>query len=251
MKKISLLITIGMIMIGGCASISPDKMKDNLKYYSVEDKETKPVVFILPGSGGGHGGRSYSWARWFSSLGIASVMIDSAKVRGRRQLFGINYGGDLSPALEVVSENSNIDSKHYAVIGFSRGGTAALESASYLKESQPKPDFIFSLYPGDKGLCPNSHEEPTKVLVFYGEKDSWGTYQGNRNACKRMANWHDNTTFYLLKNAKHGYDGTWNGKWNCCGGRTFENAHNKKALEKTRALIFEVISKKWKIEKNK
>jgi dienelactone hydrolase len=249
MKKISLLIIMGSIMMGGCASISPDKMKSNLTYYSVGDEEIKPVVFILPGSGGRHGEQSYSWATWFSSLGIMSVMIESARVRGIKRLFGVNYGGDISPALEVASENPNIDSTRYAVIGFSRGGTAALESASYLKENQPKPDFIFSLYPGDMGLCPNSHEEPTKVFIFYGEKDGWGSYQGNRNACKSMASWHDNTTFYLLKNAKHGYDGLWAGRWSCCGGKTFENAHNKEALEKTRAVIFEALSKKWRVEK--
>jgi dienelactone hydrolase len=245
MIKIPLLAVLSTLIIGGCASISPDKMNDSLKYYSVDEKETKPVVFILPGSGG-H--LEYSWASWFSSLGIASVLIDSARVRGKNQLFGVNYGGDLSPALEVASENPNINTNHYAVIGFSRGGTAALESGAYLKKNQPKPDFIFSLYPADEGVCPNSHDESTKVLVFYGEKDSWGTYQGNRSACKRMARSHDNTTFYSFKDAKHGYDGTWNGEWSCCGGRIFENAHNKEALDKTRALIFEELNKKWKIK---
>jgi hypothetical protein len=61
MKKISLLNIMGSIVMGGCASISPDKMKNNLAYYSVGDEEIKPVVFILPGSGGGHGKQSYSW----------------------------------------------------------------------------------------------------------------------------------------------------------------------------------------------
>ena len=154
----------------------------------------------------------------------------------------------MAPALEVAKKNPALNLSQYAVMGFSRGGTAALESGTYLNKNIPKPDFIFALYPGDKSECPNSHEKGTEVFVFYGELDDWGTYQGNRDACRNMASWKDNASFYMLDNAHHGYDGSWKGTWNCCG-ETFTSAPNKKAVEKTQQIILEAIQNKWNLKK--
>lgn len=109
-----------------------------------------PVVFFLRGSNGTNT-KARLWAEWYARYGIASVMIDSAGVRGMKRLFGIDYEADLAPAQEAVQSNPLLDFSRYAVMGFSRGGTAALDSGTFLLSAQPKPDFVFALYPGDSG----------------------------------------------------------------------------------------------------
>ena len=203
-----------------------------------------PVVFFLQGSNGTNT-QARLWAEWYAQYGIASVMIDSAGVRGMKRLFGIDYEADLAPALEAVQGNPHLDFSRYAVMGFSRGGTAALDSGTFLLSTQPKPDFVFALYPGDSGQCRNKYKDPTKVFVFYGALDDWGDYMGTRNACSRMPGIYGNASFHLLKDAHHGYDGTWAGKWQCCGNRTFTSEPNPEALQYTRDLILKEIQEKW------
>ena len=232
----------------GLASTLPEQMKDYVAENIPTNTEKPPVVFFLQGSNGTNS-LANEWAKWFEEHGVASIIIDSAGVRDSNSLFGIDYGSDLSIALDITQKNSKLDLSHYAVMGFSRGGTEAIKSGIYLNENQPKPNFIFALYPGHNSKCPSFPGNETKVFVFYGELDDWGTYMGNRDACKNMAAENENTSFYLLEGAHHGYDGSWNGTWNCCGGKTFKSASNKNALEKTRQVILEAIQDKWNLKK--
>jgi dienelactone hydrolase len=205
-----------------------------------------PVLFFLQGSDGKNA-QALDWASWAAQFGVASVLIDSARVRGMKNLFDVDYGSDVAAALDVVSSNPQLDLTRFAVMGFSRGGTAALESAAYHKPTQPKPDFIFALYQGESGQCSSKYTEPTKVLVFYGDQDDWGDYRGTRTACSKLPLVSSNASFHLLKNAHHGYDGYWGGKWQCCGNRTFTSEPNAEALETTRTVITQEIRKKWKL----
>ncbi len=244
-KYLFSVLIIGLILTG-CSKVSPEVMKESIYTVTPDEKKKSPVVFFFQGSGGSNG-RAYDWSSWFEKHGVASVIIDNARVRNMKRLYGINYGSDLSVALDVVKDNPELDLSRYALMGFSRGGTAALEAANFLTKEQPEADLVFSLYPGDSKGCPNSHDEDTNVMVFYGELDDWGSYKGIRNTCKSMTTWSDSSSFHLLKDAHHGYDGSWSGKWSCCGGRTFTSEPNTKATEETRKLILAAMKKKWNL----
>ncbi len=224
-----------------------DDVEDIILNHDRRSPNGLPVVFFLPGAGGDiEQGRT--WAKWFSKQGVASVLIDSAGIRGLKNLFDVNYGKDLARALLTVSSNPNLDLTRYAVMGFSKGGTAALESNKYLKNNQQIPDFIFSLYPGWGGKCPNRYKkENSSVFVFYGELDGVGSYRGTRDTCKRMASKYENTHYYGFDGVNHGYDGDWEGDWTCCGGKTFTNEHNSDALKRTQDIILENINRTWKV----
>lgn len=245
------LSLFALLFFAACTSVNNEpasQVSSNehfiVKPSSKEDNSKSPVVFFLQSSAGNNI-TSEKWARWFANHGVASVFIDSAKIRNRKNLFGVSYGRDISLALDSVKSNPHIDLTRYAIMGFSRGGTGALQSKKFLKTDHHEPDFIFSLYPGDQGKCPNSYSENTKVFVFYGALDNWGTYQNTREACKRMANRFENTSYISLENAHHGYDADWTGTWKCCGGRTFNNRPNATALEETRSIILKAIEEKW------
>ncbi len=205
-----------------------------------------PVVLFLQGTGGGNINGEL-WTGWFNSLGVATVLIDNAKARGRNELWDVpsyTESRDITAALEILKDDARLDLNRYAIMGFSKGGTAAMESGDYLKTGQPRPQFVFSLYPGNNGQCPNPYSEPVKVMVFYGDQDDWGTFQGNRDACKRMAQSRPNTSFHLLAGAHHGYDGMVNVNWSCCG-QAFVAKSSAKATEETRQIILEAIRPTW------
>jgi len=250
MKIVNYSITLLIIFVlSGCNGIKPEIMKNHLTVKIPNDNQEKhPVVFFFQSSGGSNT-LAHKWAEWFEQYGIVSVLIDNAGVRNLDKLYGVNdTGNDLSPAFEVLKNNPKLDLNHYAVMGFSIGGTASLHSASSLSSKQTKPDFVFSFYPGNSKGCPNSHDEKTRVHVFYGELDDWGTYKNIRNSCKSMTDWNDNATFHLLKNAHHGYDGDWSGNFDCCGN-TFAIEPNEKALDKTKEIILKAMKEKWNIKK--
>ena len=247
MKRIVwILVVAASYILSGCAGIDPKLMGKYLDVQQADDNKKTPVVLLFQGSAA-TSDRPYAWASWFLRHGVSAVLIRSASVRNRRDLYGIHYGSDLAPALIALENYPNLDLERYAVMGFSRGGTAALESAASLSKEQPKPSFVFSLYPGSNGSCPNRHAESTEIHVFYGDLDDWGTYRGHRDACKAMTSWSSNATFHLFKNVHHGYDGNGSVRWICCGGRTFTNAPDEEARDRTRKIILDAIRERWEI----
>ena len=244
------------LSLANCSSkveiASPEKAKQFFQVAPLPNDSSKnpdkkyPVVFFFQGSGGKNN-RAWQWARWFARHGVASVFIDSAGIRGRDKLYGVNYGRDLAPALDAVKDNPRLNLANYAVMGFSRGGTAALESGTYLKSRHSIPDFIFALYPGALNHCPNTYGERVRTYVFYGDLDEWGNYKGTRQSCRKMTDRYANSSFIALKGAHHGYDGGSAGSFKCCGGNTFKYAPNPKALARTKSIILKAIRAEWRV----
>ncbi|GAB6073751.1 dienelactone hydrolase family protein [Nautilia lithotrophica] len=236
---LSILITI---ILTGCFGIKPEQMEEYTYVEYPEFNSSKyPVVFFFPNSSGSNN-NGFDWCQWYEKYGFACVFINSKAVRHTKNLMKTDYARDLSVVLDVVKKDKKLDLNNYIVMGFSKGGTMAMKSGSYLRKDQPKPKLVFALYPGGFEGCPNSYEKPTEVFIFYGDKDEWGAYRGIRENCKDTANQYKNVYFYLLKNAHHGYDGSWAGGFNCCGG-FFKTEPNEKALEKTREIILEQLKK--------
>lgn len=205
-----------------------------------QDSEPYPVVLFLQGSSGTNH-RAEKWADWFSEAGMASVLIDSAKFRGTDGLWNISateLAQDYGDALNALTNDPRINTQHYAVMGFSRGGGAALVR---LNEFTPARVAI-AFYPGGQGYCPNFQQSPTQVHIFYGDADDWGDYQGTRAACENTAIAYSNVTFHLVPGAGHGFDGDWSGKWihPCCG--TFTSVANPRATAAVRDELIPILT---------
>src|SRR5262245_9039136 len=92
-----------------------------------------PAVVLLHGSGGLSGGREAEWAGVLNGMGVATLMLDA--FTGRRivstgdnqaQLGRLAMIVDAYRALELLSKHPRIDPARVALMGFSRGGQAAL-----------------------------------------------------------------------------------------------------------------------------
>ena len=94
-----------------------------------------PAVVLLHGSGG-LSGLQDNWAREFSTIAVATFIVDSFTGRGvtgtqndQDQLSRWVMIGDAYRALEVLAKHPRIDPARVVVMGFSRGGGAAHYSA--------------------------------------------------------------------------------------------------------------------------
>jgi dienelactone hydrolase len=91
-----------------------------------------PVVVLMHGSGG-IGANIEPWTRTFNAMGISTLTIDGFTGRGltsvntNQALLGrLNFVLDIYRALELLAKHPRVDPERIALMGFSRGGQAAL-----------------------------------------------------------------------------------------------------------------------------
>jgi dienelactone hydrolase len=93
-----------------------------------------PALILLHGSGGILSGHDI-WARQALELGLAVFVLDSLSGRGlasatsQAELGRLNMVADAYAALALLARHPRIDPARVAVLGFSRGGNAALYSS--------------------------------------------------------------------------------------------------------------------------
>jgi dienelactone hydrolase len=91
-----------------------------------------PAVVLIHGSGG-VGGNVLDWEKDLNAMGVATFVLDSFTGRGivntnydQLQLGRLNMIVDAYRALDVLARQPRIDPTRIALMGFSRGGQAAL-----------------------------------------------------------------------------------------------------------------------------
>jgi dienelactone hydrolase len=80
------------------------------------------------------------------------------------------------------------------------------------------------------------------VHVFYGAADGWGSHQGNRAACRRLAG--GSTAFHEYPGAEHGFDAPWQGEFRA-GGNSFRFGPDPTATAAAQTVIAETLSRAW------
>lgn len=253
-KKLTLLVVfISIILLSGCAKYEEmvkRKMLD--KNYEIHQVGiNSPVVYILQGTGGINSRERY-WQKWFESYGVSTVLINSARMRGKINFKGtpgeLDFSKDILQLREIlIKEYPEIDVNRFALIGFSRGGTNVLLAGKHF-DKQIHADLVFSFYPGTKGWCKSYHlDKPqTDVSIFYGDLDQWGLHSGLQEACQEEAAKKKNVTYYGFENSHHGYDGSYSGSFKAYK-KYMRIEPNEKARLETEKIIVDKMKEKWGI----
>lgn len=249
-RLVALLSVILSVAGSACQTMTVEMVHANLEVRTPEGHGPFPVVIYYQGTGG-HNRRAWNWARWFASLGVASAIVDNARMRGRTENpTGSMYTEDAALVWDILATDPRIDTRRFALMGFSRGGQQALEAAPLFRGKRTAPDFVFALYPGgwEGGRCYSSHPSGTAVHIFFGDRDDVTRYEGYGAACRALAYVSRNTEFHELKGATHAYDDDYAFTFHCCRGRPVQVEPNPGAVEQTRAIIETAIRARWKLQ---
>jgi len=143
-----------------------------------------PAVVILHGSSGVNPGERV-WAQRLNSMGFASFVVDSFTGRGitnteadQTQLSMAAGIADAYFALRLLAADPRIDKRKISLMGFSRGGIAALYSAlEPFRTAVIEDDLHFAahiaFYPGCGISYASAHLDGAPILMLLGGKDNY------------------------------------------------------------------------------
>ena len=200
----------------GDASGTPAIISGKLKL--AQGSGRLPLVILLHGSGGIEE-NAVLWERLFKSLDISTLAIDSFSGRGilstvadQSQLGRLNMILDLYRSLAIVAAHPRVDPNRIAVIGFSRGGQAALYAAlnrfqRMWNPSGIEPAAYIALY----APCITTYIDDTQVTdrpirIFHGSSDDWVEIAPCRAYFERLRVTSKNVQMTEYRNTWHAFD---------------------------------------------
>jgi dienelactone hydrolase len=180
---------------------------------------TYPVVILLHGTDGKLSGASYTWKSFLPTLGVATLALDSYTGRGlamvsfNQQSFGqFQQTYDAFRAVEAIATHPRIKPDHIALMGFSRGGQAALYTAMsrFQKAFGPKQGLIaahIAFYPACNVELVSAYDVgPAPIRGFHGEADDWTRAETCRDHFTQLASAGHDAVFTGYPGARHGFD---------------------------------------------
>src|ERR1700722_1721435 len=144
-----------------------------------------PVVVLMHGSSG-VGATMEAWVRTFNAMGISTFVIDGFTGRGltvvgpNQALLGrLNLIVDIYRALDILAKHPRVDPDRIALMGFSRGGQAALfASLDRFNRLWNKSGVRFAGYIPFYPDCSTTYLTDTEVAdrpirIFHGTPDDY------------------------------------------------------------------------------
>lgn len=204
------------------ASVNPEHWRKAVEPYLTiktrEEQIAQPVVFIMHGCGGqiewlrderlNHLANAGFYTMAVNSLGPRDVSAE--RVCSGRELWGGERLLDIEAAFAVAQEDPRADVSNYAILGFSHGGWAALETYAgnwHQERSIIQPKAIVAYYPFCEFPNRASYDWQGRwpLLSFIASNDTVTAPQPCLDLfAEQKAQQVIEVIFY--ENAKHGFD---------------------------------------------
>jgi dienelactone hydrolase len=181
-------------------------------------KGKTPLVVLMHGSSG-IGGNVPFWARELNAMGISTLTIDGMSGRGlqgvgeNQALIGrLNFIVDIYRSLEVVAKHPRIDTSRVALMGFSRGGQAALyASVQRFQKQWNKSGVDFVAYIPFYPDCATTYDGDTDtgaapIRIFHGAPDNYNPVASCKKFIARLKDAKRDVELTEYPNAQHGFD---------------------------------------------
>jgi dienelactone hydrolase len=177
-----------------------------------------PVVVLIHGSGGMGPNLEY-WIREFNQMGISTFALDGFTGRGlaqvntdQAQLGRLNMILDAYRILELLAKHPRVDPSRIALMGFSRGGQAALfASLKRFHQSWNKSSIEFAAYLPFYPDCMTTYQADTEVAdrpirIFHGTPDDYNPVAKCRGYVERLRGASRDVQLTEYPNASHAFD---------------------------------------------
>jgi dienelactone hydrolase len=177
-----------------------------------------PVVIFVSGSGGFNANTDV-WDRQFLELGISTFAMDVFAGRGitsvvpdQSQLGRLNAILDVYRSLAVLAAHPRVDPSRIAVMGFSRGGQAALYASvkrfqKLWNTASVEPAAYFALYPQCTATFIGDGEvSDHPIRIFHGIPDDYNEIAPCRRYYERLKKSASDVEMMEFPDTMHAYD---------------------------------------------
>lgn len=214
-----------------------------------------PVVVLQHGSGG-FGANIELWSRELNELGISTFALDGFTGRGltevnsNQALLGrLNFILDIYRALDILARHPRVDFGRIALMGFSRGGQAALYAS--LKRfhrmwNMSGVEFVAYLpfYPDCMTTYISDAEvENRPIRIFGGTPDDYNPVSACKAYVERLKATGGDVELTEYPNASHAFDNPL-GAQPAALSPTFESVRNCKIQEEAGGLLINAETKR-------
>ena len=212
-----------------------------------------PVVVLMHGSGG-MGPNIEMWSKEFNAMGVSAFAIDGFTARGltgvstNQALLGrLNFVLDVYRSLDVLAKHPRVDPARIVLMGFSRGGQAALyASLKRFHRMWNKSGVEFAAYIPFYPDCATTFVGENDVAdrpirIFGGTVDDYNPIARCKDYVERLrATGHD-AAITEYPNANHAFDTPLgNGPVVAAGGQTVRHCTIR---EEPEGLLINAVSK--------
>src|SRR5262249_47658597 len=177
-----------------------------------------PLVVLQHGSGG-MAANVEMWAREFNAMGVSTFALDGFTGRGLAQvstnqaLLGrLNFILDIYRALDVLAKHPRVDAQEIVLMGFSRGGQAALyASLKRFHKMWNRSGIEFAAYIPFYPDCATTFVSDTDVAdrpirIFGGTQDDYNPIALCKVYVERLTAAGRNVKLTEYPNASHAFD---------------------------------------------
>jgi dienelactone hydrolase len=177
-----------------------------------------PLVMLQHGSGG-MGANIEMWAREFNAMGVSTFALDGFTGRGLtsvntdQALLGrLNFILDIYRALDVLAKHLRVDPQRIALMGFSRGGQAALyASLKRFNRMWNRSGIEFAAYIPFYPDCATTYLSDIDVAdrpirIFGGTQDDYNPIMLCKAYVERLKAAGRDVQVTEYPNAPHGFD---------------------------------------------
>ena len=177
-----------------------------------------PVIVLMHGSGG-IGANIESWTRSFNTMGISTFTIDGFSGRGltsvntnQAALGRLNFILDIYRTLELLAKHPRVDPDRIVLMGFSRGGQAALyASLTRFHKLWNKSGAQFAAYIPFYPDCGTSYSSEADVVekpirIFHGIPDDYNPVASCKPYIQRLRDAGRDVALTEYPDAQHGFD---------------------------------------------
>ena len=177
-----------------------------------------PAVILVHGSGG-VGANVDRWAQELNEIDAAAFLLDCFTGRGivqtitdQSQLASLAMIVDAYRALDLLSKHPRIDASRIAVMGFSKGGFAALYASLNRFQRMHAPAGVeFAAYIPFYPSCYTTYIDDERVSdrpirVFHGTADDYVSIELCRNYVERLRHAGKDALLAEYAGARHAFD---------------------------------------------